>query len=404
MSTDRPHGWDDLIVFVGGERWDGVRGSHRHLAEALARRRPVLYVDNPVSPLSARRSGPGATPRPGLRQIGPRLAVVVPGALPGLSRPGIRRTTDALTRRAIRRALRQLGRPHVAATIVASLDDVLTCCGADRRLVYATDDYVAGASLMNIGAGHLRRQERRQARRADGVFVVSEDLADRWRALGHDPLLLPNGCDPSAYTRVDAVAPAAQVTLEPPIAGVVGRISARIDLALLEAVAERGRSLLLIGPVDPTFEPERFARLVARPNVQATGAVDFDDLPGHLATVHTGLTPYADSAFNRASFPLKTLEYLAAGRAVVATDLPAHRWLDTDLVALATGPEAFADAVDASLPVTTSRALAARRRSFARRHSWDERAGELDAWIAGSGPPAAAVRTNAGRTADEGNP
>ena len=55
--------------------------------------------------------------------------------------------------------------------------------------------------------------------------------------------------------------------------------------------------------------------------------------------------PYRDTPFNRGSFPLKTLEYLAAGRAVVATDLPAIRWLNTDLISVATTPAAFADHV-----------------------------------------------------------
>ena len=44
-----------------------------------------------------------------------------------------------------------------------------------------------------------------------------------------------------------------------------------------------------------------------------------------------GLTPYADTPFNEASFPLKTLEYFSAGLPVVSTDLPGSRWLRDDL-------------------------------------------------------------------------
>jgi teichuronic acid biosynthesis glycosyltransferase TuaH len=378
LGTDNP--WNGVIVFVGGERWDGVRGSHRQLAEALARRRPVLYVDNPISPATSRSrasSAIGAGVRPGLRMVGPQMAVLVPAALPGLSRPGIRVTTAWLIRRAVRRALVELGRPAVKAIVVASLDDLLTSCRADRRLVYATDDYVAGASLMGIDPRYLQRCERRQSAKADGVVVVSDELAARWRGLGHDPLVVPNGCDGSAYAAVAGLAPATEVTLPTPIAGVVGRLSARIDLSLLEAVADRGRSLLLVGPLDPSFEPARMQSLVARPNVQLVGPVSFEALPPFLAAMHTGLTPYADSAFNRASFPLKTLEYLAAGRSVVATDLPAHRWLQTDLVGLADGQRGFADAVDAALDRESSAALVAERQAFAAQHNWDERAGEV---------------------------
>ena len=61
----------------------------------------------------------------------------------------------------------------------------------------------------------------------------------------------------------------------------------------------------------------------------------FQELPSYLRVIDVGLTPYSQSDFNRASFPLKTLEYLAAGRPVVASDLPANRWLDTSHVSIA---------------------------------------------------------------------
>ena len=163
--------------------------------------------------------------------------------------------------------------------------------------------------------------------------------------------------------------------------GLIGHINARIDLHLLEAIADRGRSLLLVGPKDPGFEPERFGALVRRPNVCWVGPKPFELLPGYLRLLDVGLVPYRDSAFNRGSFPLKTLDYLAAGRGVVATDLPSIRWLATDLVTVASGPGAFADAVDRSLEQIKSPALMARRRALAAQHGWADRAAELHAAI-----------------------
>ena len=90
-----------------------------------------------------------------------------------------------------------------------------------------------------------------------------------------------------------------------------------------------------------------------------------------------GLVPYRDSPFNRGSFPLKTLEYLAAGRAVVATDLPAIRWLSTNLVAVTSEPKAFAEVVNHFLDQKRMPAVLARRQSFATAHSWTRRAAEL---------------------------
>ena len=74
------------------------------------------------------------------------------------------------------------------------------------------------------------------------------------------------------------------------------------------------------------------------------------------------------------SFPLKVLEYLAAGRRVVTTDLPAVRWLDTTLVDIAGTEVEFADMVARSLRTPLLREEIRRRQEFASQHTWDERA------------------------------
>ena len=59
--------------------------------------------------------------------------------------------------------------------------------------------------------------------------------------------------------------------------------------------------------------------------------------PPYLAAIDVGITPYQNSPFNYALFPIKTLEYLSAGLLVVSTDLPGSRWLRDDLAS--TDPE-----------------------------------------------------------------
>ena len=47
--------------------------------------------------------------------------------------------------------------------------------------------------------------------------------------------------------------------------------------------------------------------------VHYVGPVPPEVVPQHLAQMDVCLTPYVNSQFNRASFPLKTMEYLGAG-------------------------------------------------------------------------------------------
>jgi teichuronic acid biosynthesis glycosyltransferase TuaH len=127
----------------------------------------------------------------------------------------------------------------------------------------------------------------------------------------------------------------------------------------------------------------------------------------YLSGVDVGITPYRDTPFNRASFPLKTLEYLGSGLPVVSSDLPTARWLRDDLasgensaeadqtLALARSGADFVAAIrritatghhtapvsdNASLPIRDE-VSAARRVALAASHSWSRRADMFAATI-----------------------
>ena len=375
----------DLVVYFASSRYDGPPGHDRHMARALSAHRPVLFVEPPLSALTRLRSPELASlaGQPPLQVVDENFARLIPWVLPGMTRPGIHHLVPAMMRRAARRAVRRLygAAGPVAAVVSGRLEPVFGALPAARRLYYSTDDLVAGADLIGLPRKRLVRQEAVALRTADRIAAVSPPLRERYAAAGFDAALLPNGCDPDAYAAVDAAPLPSDVDLSGPVAGLVGHINDRIDLALLEAVAAAGHPLLIVGPVAPGYQPSRFMALTGRPNVRWVGPKPLADLPGYLRVIDVGLTPYADTAFNRGSFPLKTLEYLAAGRAVVATPLPSTRWLGTDLVTLAGDPSSFASAVGAALASTRTPELVTRRQEFARSHSWDERARALAALL-----------------------
>jgi teichuronic acid biosynthesis glycosyltransferase TuaH len=318
------------LVWIAATSWDGIPGTDRAMAKEMTRYARVLWVDPPVSAVTpARRRGDiGGGILPSLSAAADGITRLTPVALPGLTRPGVRATTTPLLRAQVRWALRQL-RIRPAVVVSGYLEDVLGRWNGAVNVAYITDDHVAGAGLMRLSADRLRAQERRVAARADVLAVVSPRLAEHWSALGADPVLIPNGCSPSGTGDVGP-APAA-ADLPRPVVGLVGQLTERINLRLLDAVADAGFSLLLVGPYDTRWEPQRFAALIARPNVHYAGRVPAGEVPSYLAAMDVGLTPYADTPFNQASFPLKTLEYFSAGLPVVSTDLPGARWLRDDL-------------------------------------------------------------------------
>ena len=325
--TDENH----YLVWMAGVSWDGIRGTDRHMVTAMARHAHILWVDPPVSPVTAalRRNPTHYSLRPETSVVTPQVTRLTPKAMPGLSRPGIRVTTAALVRLQTRWALRRFGiQPF--AVVATYPGDLLGYWGGNVVSVfYGTDDYVAGAELMGLSAHYQLRQEIRIVGRADVVAAVSPQLAERWAGFGANPVVIPNGCWPIKVGERTALPELKD--LPQPVVGLIGQLSDRIDLSVLNAIADAGFSLLIVGPLDSRWEQQRFKELVNRPYVCYTGPVPAEAVPSYLAAIDVGVTPYRDTPFNRASFPLKTLEYLGAGVPVVSTDIPAAQWLRADL-------------------------------------------------------------------------
>jgi teichuronic acid biosynthesis glycosyltransferase TuaH len=404
VITGDPRSWDGLIVLCAANPHDGIKVADQHMAQQLSRLAPVLYVDPPLSRLTTAKKPEIALALAGprLRLLAPGLARLTPVVQPFPSRPGIATLTTTLAARHIRRATSVLGGSVRALVSAWPLFPVFGSCREQVRVYWAQDDFVGGAALLGMNARQLDARERKVAATADLIVVANPVVADTWRRRGRDPVVIPYGAEVTAYREVDQTPLPRDIGLVGPVAGLVGQINDRIDLSLLEAVADRGLSLLLVGPVSLAFGSERFDALRRRGNVRWVGSKPFDALSGYFRAIDVGLVPYRDSPFNRGSFPLKTLEYLAAGRAVVATDLPAIRWLNTDLISVANTPTDFADVVARLAGEPRTQGLMARRREFVVGHSWAQRASEITTAIAAAEKalvtrPATRVRIGADR-------
>jgi teichuronic acid biosynthesis glycosyltransferase TuaH len=368
-----------LIVLHAANNYSGPRFADQQLAESLARIHPVLYVD-PATSIVSRRRHPelrASYQEPRLRTIGPNLTRLSPTSLPGMERPGMAAVTKVLTARAIRRALRRLDVRRIALIETSPLGSVMGLCGESLQVYWAQDDYVGLAQLLGLSERRVAEGERRLLHQADLVIAANPHVAERLSRSHHRVELIPYGADAETFGRAGSAARPDDIRLPRPIAGFMGHIGERIDLPLLTSVADTGCSLLLIGPRHPRFDVSALGDLLARDNVQWVGPKQFDALPGYLGSIDVGLIPYDHSAFNEGSFPLKALEYLAAGLGVVATDLPGVRWLNSPDVVIEDQPTPFALAVRKTLEAPGDDQVRERRRKFAGQHTWDARAQEF---------------------------
>jgi glycosyltransferase involved in cell wall biosynthesis len=154
-----------------------------------------------------------------------------------------------------------------------------------------------------------------------------------------------------------------------------------LDLAV-EAVAQvDGAVLLLVGDGPERATIEQLARS-RRVDVITTGTVAHPDLPAHLAAFDIALVQAAAGAGFHYS-PLKLAEYLAAGRAVIAPDVPAlaERFVDgTELVLVPPGDvEGLATALRSLRDDPTRRAElgAAGRTAIERDGTWEHQVARI---------------------------
>lgn len=371
------HEFSQTVVIAAANRWDGIRMADRQLAERLNRHAPILYVDPPQSAVSrVRENGrAGLARKPWLQHLGPGLARLSPEALPGFARPAVAGANTRAIAAQVRWAVRRLG-GTIHTTIEANvLMPVMGRCGEQQRVYWAQDDFVGLAPLVSQQPEAYARADEALAAAAGVIIAANPSVAESLRARGHAARLIPFGCDYELFGT--PVVPAQEVRLRAPMAVFMGHLGDRIDLDILESVAAAEINLLVVGPFHPHTDAERFSAVLGRPNVQWVGAKDFEELPRYLAHADVGILPYTFSRFNIGSFPLKTLEYLAAGLPVVATGLPAIEWLDTEHIDTANGPADFTRAVQSRLAKGRDAVGDAARRNFAAGHSWAARADEF---------------------------
>jgi glycosyltransferase involved in cell wall biosynthesis len=240
------------------------------------------------------------------------------------------------------------------------------------------DDYAAQASGARNRA-LVARADRNAAASAHLVFATTTALRDRHLPTNARTYLVGNAADFAHFEPAADRARAAPETtgLSRPVLGFAGNLtSAKLDLALIAALADEDSTwtILLAGPVDDT-SAHALATLRRRANVVWTGPVPYGELPGIVAAFDVGLIPYAENEYTRNVFPLKVFEYLAAGKPVVATGLPALAGLEPDVV-VARGLAEVLAAVEAALALTEVADIE-RRQALAASNTWETRTERL---------------------------
>jgi len=180
----------------------------------------------------------------------------------------------------------------------------------------------------------------------------------------------PSGVDLEGYRDVE---PFDANRLGQPRILYVGRISRDRGLGIFQALAERRiGAITLVGEQEDAVRPSQY--------LHVEPFVPHRDVPGWYGRAEIVLLPYQPELRHAASLsPMKLFEAMAAGRPIVASDLPPLREiLEHGKTALLVQPDNVESWVSAIETLRTDRALADRLarggRDLASRFSWRERA------------------------------
>jgi UDP-galactopyranose mutase len=230
----------------------------------------------------------------------------------------------------------------------------------------------------------LREQDRTMLKTADVVFTGGVSMYRARLPYANNIHLFPSGVEIAHFAQAAKPTmprPSDIAGLKGPLIGYFGVIDERMDMPVLARLAETHSEwqIVMLGPVvkiDPSDLPQA-------PNLHFLGMKDYQELPSYLAYFDVAMVPFAMNEATKFLSPTKTLEYLAAGKAVVAAPIADIVELYGDYVRIAETPDEWVTHVEASLAETPAerQERAVRVEKLLQLYSWDYIASEMQKLI-----------------------
>lgn len=328
------------VICFSHLRWDFVFQRPQHLMSRFAQRHPVVVFEEAVVHSGGIELQVRECEASGVTVATPRL----PEGLDGACRDAVlRQLLDELV------SARGLTRPVLwyYTPMMLSFSRHLDA----SAIVYDCMDELSG---FRFAPTELGRLEAELFEAADVVFTGGHSLYEAKRHLHANIHPFPSSVDVRHFSqaRSDLPCPSDQSGFAQPRLGYVGVIDERLDLALIDRLAEARPdwSIVMVGPVVKISE----ADLPRRPNIHYLGSRSYDALPAYIAGWDVALMPFALNEATRFISPTKTPEYLAAGRPVVSTavtDVVRH-YGALEAVRIASDPEDFIRQCDLALALS----------------------------------------------------
>lgn len=317
------------LVCLSSTRWDYIWQRPQQLMSRIAEEHRVLYVDH-VFPISHREILELLKDLPSLKdrvqQITKnlfRFSLVEfrPDAFGSHLNPGgmeeLNRWVKTIFINAVLKEL-DFNRPVI-----------WTCLPNSRQMVEKIPhrlvcyDCVDDFASFSWWPQEIKVEEKGLIEAADIVFTTAQSLFMRCQEHNASTYLIPNAADYEHFSCPPEPQKDIIGAFTTPIIGYIGAFYEWIDTVLLLKIAQTHPewSLVIIGPIHG-IDTALFSDC---PNVYIMGPRSYADLPQYLSCFDVCMIPFIQNELTFNTNPIKMYEYLAAGKAVVSTDLPEVR-------------------------------------------------------------------------------
>jgi UDP-galactopyranose mutase len=360
-----------LVVF-SHLRWDFVYQRPQHLLSRLAESRRVVFIEEPIYNEAVQPHWEITSPSPNVSVCRPHVSV---------GGPGFNDEQLPVLKNLVANLFDELEIGDYALWLYTPMALPLAR-SLPREPLAVAYDCMDELSAFNFAPPRLIEHEESLMKWADVVFTGGPSLYKAKKGKHANLHCFPSSVDVGHFRRAKSTPEAAdQSHLPHPRLGWFGVIDERMDLAILDALAQAHPEwqIVMIGPVvkiDPATLPQH-------PNLHYMGPHPYGDLPSYLAGWDVCIQPFARNESTRFISPTKTLEYMAADLPIVSTPITDVAEPYSHIVYLGATPQEFVAACEQAMSETPEqkRTRIERGKQVLASTSWDTTSAAIEALI-----------------------
>lgn len=335
QMNDASIGEADLVVF-SHLRWEFVTQRPQHVIGRFAKNRKVLFIEEPIG------FDPRCNGAANIIRVNHNITVLQPcidGA--NLIEELVPIVKDYMSRL-------NITNPHLwfySAAFHEIIDYI-----PHQIVIY---DCMDELSAFKGASKALIEQEKQLIQKSDVIFTGGKSLYEAKCKMSDNVYCYPSSVDQQHFEKAlqdTTIIPEDIKNITRPIVGYYGVIDERIDLQLLDQIAQLrpAVSFVMIGPIVKIAEEE----LPRHANLHYLGGKPYNDLPAYLKAMDIAMMPFALNESTQFISPTKTLEYIAALKPIISAPIYDVKRDYSTVLSIVNNPQEFVMAVDQYLNET----------------------------------------------------